>query len=92
LWCVELIPKKKKMGEAEMKRAVRLARGMPNDPDKALWWMAEVFAGLSDDREPQFARVRQRLVVFTDKKKAGVQARKDTNEYWSGKVRPVKVI
>ena len=46
LWCVELVPKKKKFGDAEMKRAVDLAKGMPSDPDKALFWMAEIMAGL----------------------------------------------
>jgi hypothetical protein len=87
-----LVPKKKKLGEAEIKRAVRLAKGMPNDPDKALRCMAEVFDGLSDNREPHFARVRQRLVVFIDRRKASVRARKETNEFWSGKVRSVRII
>jgi hypothetical protein len=92
MWCVELVPKKKKFGDAEMKRAVELAKGMPSDPDKALFWMAEIMAGLQDDREAHFARVRQRLVVFTDRKHATARAKKETNEFWSGKVRPVKIV
>ena len=36
LWCMELVSKKKKIGEKEMKRAVRFAKGMPSDPDQAL--------------------------------------------------------
>jgi hypothetical protein len=33
---MELVSKKKKIGEKEMKRAVRFAKGMPSDPDQAL--------------------------------------------------------
>jgi hypothetical protein len=92
LWCVELVPKRKRPGEAELKRAVALAKGIPEDPDKAVLWMAEVMTGLQDNREAQFARERQRLVVFTDRKQAGVRARKESNEFWSGKVRQVRII
>jgi len=46
LWCVELVPKKKKLGDAGMKRAVELAKGIPKDPDKALLWTAQIMAGL----------------------------------------------
>jgi len=49
-------------------------------------------AGLQDDREAQFARVRQRLVVFTERKQAAGRAKKETNEFWSGKVRQVKIV
>ena len=92
LWCVELVPKRKRLSEAEMKRAAALATGMPSDPEKALRWMAEVMAGVQDNREAQFARVRQRLVVFTERKQAAQRAKKETNEFWSGKVRPVKIV
>ena len=92
LWCVELVPKKKKLGEAEMKNAVRLAKGMPSDPDKALLWMAQIMAGLQDNRAAQFARARQRLVVFRDKRKAGAMAKKERNEFWSAHVRAVRVM
>ena len=44
--CVELVPKKKKLGDAGMKRAVELAKGIPKDPDKALLWTAQIMAGL----------------------------------------------
>ena len=89
---VELVPKKKKLGDTDMKRAVEMAKGMPSDPDKALTWMAEVMAGISDNREACFARVRQRLVVFTERKQAAQRAKKETDEFWSGKVRPVKIV
>jgi hypothetical protein len=92
LWCVELVPKKKRMSETEIKRVAALAKGMPEDPERARQWMAQVMAGVQDNREAQFARVRQRLVVFTERKRAAAQARKETNEFWSGKVRPVRVI
>ena len=92
MWCVELVPKKRALGQAEMKRAVALAKGIPGDPGKALLWMVEVVEGLRDHREAQFARDRQRLVVFTDRKLAARRAKKETNEFWSGKVRTVKVV
>ena len=53
-----------------MRKAVRLAKGMPTEPGAALLWIAQVVGGLQDNREARFARVRQRLVVFTDKKVA----------------------
>jgi len=37
LWCVELVPKKKKLGDAGMKRAVELAKGIPKDPERHDW-------------------------------------------------------
>jgi hypothetical protein len=92
LWCVELVPKRKRLSDAEVKRVVGLAKGMPNDPEKARRWMAQVMAGVQDNREAHFARVRQRLVVFTERKEAAARAKKGTNEFWSGKVRPVKII
>jgi hypothetical protein len=91
LWCAELVPKRKALGESEMKKAVRLAKGIPSDPDEALQWMAQVVGGLQDNRQPQFAREGQRLVVFRLKADAAKRARQETNEYWWGKVRPVKV-
>ena len=92
LWCVELVPKRKRLSAAEMKRTAELAQGMPDDPEKARRWMAQVMAGVEDNREPRFARVRQRLVVFTDRKQAAQRAKKETNEFWSGKVQPVKIL
>jgi hypothetical protein len=92
LWCVELVPKKEKLGDADMKRAVQMAKGMPSDPQKALAWMAEVMVGMSDNRGAHFARVRQRLVVFKDRKKAAAHAKKIANEFWSAHVRPVRVV
>lgn len=92
LWCVELVPKRKRLGEAEMKKALRLARGMPSEPREALFWMAQVVEGLQDSREAQFARMRGRLIVFTEKKEAARRARRETNEFWSGKVREVRVV
>jgi len=59
-----LVPKKKKLGEVEMKRAVALVKGIPKDPDKALHWMAEIMAGLQDDREAQFARELRLPIVL----------------------------
>ena len=55
-------------------------------------WVAEIMAGLADEREAHFARVYQRLVVFTQKKQAAHRAKKETNEFWAGKVRPVKIV
>jgi hypothetical protein len=69
-----------------------LAKGIPSDPNEALMWMAQVCSGVQDDRVPQFARQRQRLVVFKVKADAAKLARKKTNEYWSGKVRRVGVV
>ena len=83
---------KKRLNEAEMKRALSLAKGMPSDPDKAMLWIAEAMAGFKDNREAQFARVRQRLVVFTEKKQASARAKKETNQFWLGIVRPVKIV
>ena len=92
LWCVELVPKRKRLGERELKRAIWLAKGLPKDPDGALLWMAQVVGGLEDSRESHFARVRQRLVVFTDRKEAARRARKETGEFWRGMVREVRVV
>ena len=92
LWCVELVPKRKKLSEADQEEAVRFAKGMPSDPDKALLWMAQAFTGLGGYREAHFARERQRLVVFKEKSRAAERARRETNEYWSGKVRLVKIV
>ena len=87
-----MVPKRKRLSEAEIKRTAELAKEMPNDPEKARRWMAQVMAGVEDNREAQFARVRQRLVVFTNRKHATARAKKETNEFWSGKVRPVKIV
>lgn len=92
MWCVEMVPKRKQFGDAEKKEALWMAKGIPKDPDGTLLWMAGVFCGLEDHREPRFAEVRQRLAVFTDKKQAAARARKATNEFWKGKVRAVRVV
>ena len=92
LWCVEMVPKRRKFGRAEMEKVVRLGRGMPSDRDEAFMWMVQVVAGLEDHRGADFARVHQRLVVFTDRKEAVKRARKETNKFWYAKVRPVNVM
>jgi len=92
LWCVELVAIRKQLGETELRTALYLAKGIPSNPDEALLWMAQVMGGLSDDREAHFARSRQRLVVFTDKKEAAKRARTETNEFWRGVVREVRVV
>lgn len=89
LWCVELIPKKEPLSEAKM---MEMVKGMPNDPDGALLWMAQVVVGIGDERDSRFARQRQRLLVFRLKAQAAKLARKKTNEFWTGKVREVKVV
>ena len=55
-------------------------------------WMVQVLEGVQDHRARQFARVRQRLVVFADRKEAARHAREETNEFWSGKLRRVRVV
>jgi hypothetical protein len=70
LWCVELVPKKWKTDQAELREVLWLAGGMPRDEMQALMWMAQVLEGVQDHRERQFARVYQRLVVFGDRKEA----------------------
>jgi hypothetical protein len=92
LWCVELVPKLKKPSGADKEEAVRFAKGMPSDPDKARVWMAQALTGLGDYRTADFARDRRRLVVFKEKARAAERARKETNDYWSGKVRAVKIV
>jgi hypothetical protein len=92
LWCVELVPKLKKLSGADKEKAVRFAKGMPSDQDKALVWMAQAFTGLGDYRTAHFARERQRLVVFKEKARAAERAGRETNEYWSGKIRLVKIV
>ena len=89
---MELIPKLKRLSGADKEEAVRFARGMPSDADKTLLWMAQAFTGLGDYRTAHFAWERQRLVVFKDKARAAGRARGETNEYWSGKVRVVKIV
>ena len=89
LWCVELIPKKEPLSEARM---MEMVKGMPNDPNGALKWMAQVVVGIGDEREASFARQRQRLVVFRVKAQAAKLARKQTNEFWTGKVREVRLV
>src|ERR1043165_7160568 len=85
LWWVEVVPLRKKLGDADMKRAVELAKGTPSDPQKALGW-------LTTSRFACFARVRQRLVVFRGKKKAAGQAKEEASEFWSAHVRAVRVM
>ena len=89
LWCVELVPKRRPISEAEM---MEMVKGMPNDPNGALKWMAQVVVGIGDERDSRFARQRQRLLVFRVKAQAAKLARKKTNEFWTGKVREVKVV
>jgi hypothetical protein len=92
LWCVELVPKRKKTIQEDVKEALGLAGGMPKDEIRAFFWMAQILEGVRDHREPQFARVYQRLVVFTDRKEAARRARKETGEFWTGRVRRVRVV
>jgi hypothetical protein len=89
---VELLPKKKRMGEPDKKWVVELAAGLPKEPSKAVLWVASVMDGVRDNREAQFATVGQRLAVFTGKKKAALHAKKQTNEFWSAKVRAVRLL
>ncbi len=92
LWWVELVPKRTKTFQEEAKEALRLAGGMPKNEIRAFSWMLQVLEGVRDHREPHCARVCQRLVVFTDRKAAARRARKETNEFWTGKVRRVRVV
>lgn len=92
LWCVELVPKRKQFGEPAMKDLLWLAKGMPTELSQAFLWAAQAVAGLADNREARFARVQQRLVVFRDRTEAARRARKETDEFWVGKVRAVKVL
>jgi len=92
LWCVELVPKLKKLTRNDALRVLRLAKGIPKDPAAADKWVLQVLAGFGDERAARFARDRQRLVVFKVKARAAERARKQTNEFWSGKVRPVKIV
>src|SRR5436190_2082305 len=64
LWCVELVHKKKEMTDRDLAKVTWLAKGVPSDPDEALLWAAMILGGVADDRGPDFARVRQRLVVL----------------------------
>jgi hypothetical protein len=92
LWCVELVPKGLRLTDADKEKALELAKGIPRDPKGALRRMAQVVGGLADHRDPRFLRVRQRLVVFTERKKALEKAKKEGNEFWSAHVRPVVVV
>jgi hypothetical protein len=92
LWCVEVVPKKRNLDMTDAKKVAKLAKGIPDDPDQALLWVAQVFSGFGDVRQAAFARHRQRLVVFRDKRRAAEFARKETNEFWTGKVREVRVV
>jgi hypothetical protein len=92
LWCVELVPKRKQLTDRDLKHAIWLARGIPADPIGELFWMAMVMGGLADDRGPDFARIRQRLVVFKNRKDALATARKEENEFWSARVRQVWIV
>jgi hypothetical protein len=92
LWCVEFVPIRKRLGETEKRTVLWLAKGIPKNETEALFWVAQVMGGLSDSREAHFARVRQRLVVYTDKKEAAKRARAETNEFWRAVVREVRVM
>jgi hypothetical protein len=92
LWCVELVPKPTKLAVADEDGLVEFSKGMPGEPDKALVWMANAFTGLADHRTAHFARFRQRLVVFKEKRQAAAWARRETNEFWSGVVRAVRIV
>jgi hypothetical protein len=87
-----MVPKRNKTFQEEVKEALGLAGGMPKDEIQAFFWMAQILEGVRDHREPHFARVNQRLVVFNDRKHAARRARKETSEFWSGKVRRVRVV
>ena len=65
---------------------------MPSDPGKALAWAAQVLGGFADQRRPQFARDRRRLLVFKVKRRAAERARSERNEFWLGRVREVKIV
>jgi hypothetical protein len=91
LWCVELVPKLKSVKESDKEKFLTFAKGMPGNPIEAMMWTAQAFSGFNDQRTPQFARDGQRLVVFKVKAHAMARARKATNEYWSAKVRAVKI-
>ena len=92
LWCVELVHKKKEMTDRDLAKVTWLAKGVPSDPDGALLWAAMILGGVADDRGPDFARVRQRLVVFKNRKDALAMARKEENEFWSARVRQVRIM
>ncbi len=92
LWCVELVPKRRELDRAYIDRRLRwLAKGMPSDEIQALFWMAAVMTGLEDNREAHFVRKDRRLVVFKSKRDAAERARRETDEFWTGRVRVVKV-
>ncbi len=91
LWCVELIPKREKLLPKNEGMLEWLAKGIPRDKDEIVVWTMTILNGLGDHREPIFLRVRQRLVVFRDKKKAANAAREHSNESWTAKVREVRV-
>jgi hypothetical protein len=92
LWCVELVPKLRRFTRNDALEVARLAKGVPSDPAKAERWMVRVVEGFSDRRTASFARERQRLVVFWVRARAAERAKKETNECWTGKVRPVKIV
>jgi hypothetical protein len=92
LWCVELVPKLRRFTRNDALKVARLGKGIPSNPVKAEKWMVQVIAGLADERTARFARDRQRLVVFRVKRRAAERARKETNEFWTGKVREVKIV
>jgi hypothetical protein len=91
LWCVELVPKLKRFTRNDALKVAKLAKGIPSDRARAEKWMAQVICGFTDERTPRFARDRQRLVVFKVKARAAKRAKNETNEFWSGKVRAVKI-
>lgn len=86
---MELVPKKQPLSEAKM---MEMAKGIPNDVEGAFKWMAQVVVGIGDERRSTFARQRQRLLVFRSKARAAQVARKETNEFWTGRVREVKLV
>jgi hypothetical protein len=92
LWCVELVPKLRSITMDDARAAVRIARATPRNADEELVWGMHILRGLTDKRTPMFARERQRLVVFENKRDAAERARRDTDDRWTGKVRAVKII
>jgi hypothetical protein len=92
LWCVELVPKLRRLTMDDARAAVKIAKGTPRNADEEFVWVMHILAGSGDERRPLFARERQRLVVFENKRDAAERARRKTNEFWTGKVRAVKII
>ena len=76
----------------DARAAVKIAKGTPRKADEEFVWGLHILHGLTDNRTPIFARERQRLVVFENRRDAAERARRDTDDRWTGKVRAVKII